>query len=471
MSTNKVLKLAKAAIDKKDYEAALKHCQDVFIRDASNYNGNVFAGLACLQLSRHDDARRHYSTAIETQPDNPLAWKGLANYYDKHRPVVQQEQLDALNTYSKLLSFVESDATKTSSILFKMAVLHEVLSQHSEVLSCYGRILATTEEGAELPTEKVATMISHFLSQKDTSLAIWGMLVKAFDLFEGDTKSGVRSKFVSRGMAVYKASISLDGGLHAKLVSECEELLSCQPQHALLSLVQLTLWEQAPAMQVQYPCDVSLELTSNQKGWCEQLGVLMDEGTLDATGLGVACAGDALVKVTDGKWIDAKTVIENGLTSCPAMCELHLLSVIVHLRLHDYHNAELEGQKGLKCASSFPKCLITSVQTKLKLCLLCVATESEDGPQSKALANEFSELMSGDLHMTALVTRGYILAGELPQAREVLHTLQGQESAKHLVCALQGEIFLSMEDWDNAIKQLTAAIEQMSQLIHSSFSS
>ncbi len=27
MSINKVLKLAKAAIDKKDYEAALKHCQ------------------------------------------------------------------------------------------------------------------------------------------------------------------------------------------------------------------------------------------------------------------------------------------------------------------------------------------------------------------------------------------------------------------------------------------------------------
>ncbi len=27
MSINKVLKLAKAAIDKRDYEAALKHCQ------------------------------------------------------------------------------------------------------------------------------------------------------------------------------------------------------------------------------------------------------------------------------------------------------------------------------------------------------------------------------------------------------------------------------------------------------------
>ncbi len=45
------------------------------MRDPSHYNGNVFAGLASLQLGQHDDARRHYKTAIETQPDNPLAWK------------------------------------------------------------------------------------------------------------------------------------------------------------------------------------------------------------------------------------------------------------------------------------------------------------------------------------------------------------------------------------------------------------
>ena len=38
-----------------------------------------------------------------------------------------------------------SDATKSLSTLFKMSTLHEVLSQISEVLSCYRRILATTE--------------------------------------------------------------------------------------------------------------------------------------------------------------------------------------------------------------------------------------------------------------------------------------------------------------------------------------
>ncbi len=51
------------------------------MRDASNYNGNVFAGLASLQLSRHDDARRHYKRAIETQPENPLAWKVLSRKF------------------------------------------------------------------------------------------------------------------------------------------------------------------------------------------------------------------------------------------------------------------------------------------------------------------------------------------------------------------------------------------------------
>ena len=47
----------------------------MFNKDSSNYNGHVFAGLASLQLGHHDDAKRHYKTAIDVQPDNPLAWK------------------------------------------------------------------------------------------------------------------------------------------------------------------------------------------------------------------------------------------------------------------------------------------------------------------------------------------------------------------------------------------------------------
>ena len=33
--------------------------------------------------------------------------QGLADYYDKHKPVTQDEQKDAIDTYTRLLTFVE----------------------------------------------------------------------------------------------------------------------------------------------------------------------------------------------------------------------------------------------------------------------------------------------------------------------------------------------------------------------------
>ena len=107
------LKAAKAAVEEKDFEKALKQCQvsvhqhatatasrrDVTIMsehhlellhahvqilfqvDAQNYNGQVFAGLACLQLGKHQESKAYYRSAITRQPDGPLAWKVLNGPY------------------------------------------------------------------------------------------------------------------------------------------------------------------------------------------------------------------------------------------------------------------------------------------------------------------------------------------------------------------------------------------------------
>ena len=56
-----------------------------------------------------------------------------------------------------------------------MATLHEVLSQHSEVLSCYRRILATSE-GADVPTDNIITMVTYLLGLKDNSQDIWNLV-------------------------------------------------------------------------------------------------------------------------------------------------------------------------------------------------------------------------------------------------------------------------------------------------------
>jgi superkiller protein 3 len=49
--------------------------QHLFQVDPFNYNGQVFAGLACLQLGEYEESKKHYKGAITQQPDGPLAWK------------------------------------------------------------------------------------------------------------------------------------------------------------------------------------------------------------------------------------------------------------------------------------------------------------------------------------------------------------------------------------------------------------
>ena len=43
--------------------------------------------------------------------------QGLADYYDKHRAVTQKEQLDAIQTYTKLLEFIERYCTLVHAYL------------------------------------------------------------------------------------------------------------------------------------------------------------------------------------------------------------------------------------------------------------------------------------------------------------------------------------------------------------------
>ena len=59
--------------------------QALFQLDARNYNGQVFAGLACLQLGKHHESKSYYKGAIAQQPDGPLAWKVSALAIVKYR--------------------------------------------------------------------------------------------------------------------------------------------------------------------------------------------------------------------------------------------------------------------------------------------------------------------------------------------------------------------------------------------------
>jgi tetratricopeptide (TPR) repeat protein len=129
---------------------ALSFLQEIFAVDEGNYMGHVFAGLAGLELGRYTEAKQHYKTAIAAQPDEPLAWKGLANYYDKHPPSGREEVEDALHTYQTLLPHVQNDTGKKRCNLSTLAALYHTVGNTAQMVATYSALLSTyalEEEG------------------------------------------------------------------------------------------------------------------------------------------------------------------------------------------------------------------------------------------------------------------------------------------------------------------------------------
>ncbi|KAG8917885.1 Superkiller protein 3 [Tulasnella sp. 418] len=111
------LKAAREAIARKDFQTARDASEQILSYDPSNYNGNVFLGLSLSELGEHDKAEEAYRSATSSNPDQPLAWQGLAKFYER------AEQWDQLaKTLSQLMELFRKadDATKCAENLQKL---------------------------------------------------------------------------------------------------------------------------------------------------------------------------------------------------------------------------------------------------------------------------------------------------------------------------------------------------------------
>ncbi len=51
--------------------------------------------------------------------------QGFANYHDEHRPVVKDEQLEAIETYTKIITFLEKYVIKCTVCHMSVCVCRE----------------------------------------------------------------------------------------------------------------------------------------------------------------------------------------------------------------------------------------------------------------------------------------------------------------------------------------------------------
>uniref|UniRef100_A0A8C7ZSN2 SKI3 subunit of superkiller complex n=1 Tax=Oryzias sinensis TaxID=183150 RepID=A0A8C7ZSN2_9TELE len=221
------LKSARDAIKNKEFKEALKHCKTVLKLEKSNYNAWVFIGLAACELEQTDQSLTAYKKAIELDPEQLLAWQGLANLYEKTDQWDFKVELP--NVYQKLVElYSSSDKNKCYDMIKKLSDIYQSDREQLKLAKVWQQLIQLKEEDGVEKKELVKLLkdMIQLLSEglNETLIAAFE---KAMALVE--PVPGEEHKKIS---ADYLKSLSKLPCEEAKIKEACESVLSLYPNHS-----------------------------------------------------------------------------------------------------------------------------------------------------------------------------------------------------------------------------------------------
>ncbi|KAJ7497133.1 TPR-like protein [Mycena latifolia] len=143
------LKLAREALGKKQYAAAKDAAEQALAFDPTNYNANVFVGLALLELGDLAQSEQAYRRAIDASPEQLLAWQGIAKFYER------TEQWDKyVETARHLLDLFAqlNEATKCVETLEKLIECRRARGSRAQLVEALSLLLPDSPLHAVLST-------------------------------------------------------------------------------------------------------------------------------------------------------------------------------------------------------------------------------------------------------------------------------------------------------------------------------
>ncbi|XP_028161897.1 tetratricopeptide repeat protein 37 [Ostrinia furnacalis] len=122
-----LLKEARKFIDEKKFSEAQECCKNILRKDKQNYFGLVLLGKS---LEDSDQAPLAYQKAIASKADHPLAWQGLANYYERKEE--QSFKLKLFPIYKEMLK-LNLEEEKSLEIVTKLGQLGIALKNNESI--------------------------------------------------------------------------------------------------------------------------------------------------------------------------------------------------------------------------------------------------------------------------------------------------------------------------------------------------
>ncbi|NXG95362.1 TTC37 protein, partial [Loxia leucoptera] len=438
------LKSARDAIRNKQYKEALKHCKAVLKQEKNNYNAWVFIGLAAAELEQPDQAKGAYKKAIELEPNQLLAWQGLANLYEK--PNQTDVKGDLADVYQKLLELYESgDKQKWCDVCNKLVELYHQEKKYLEVAETWQKLIRMKqEEGAEKAElhqlwKKMIQLLKDSTRNQDNKTG--QLLLTAFEhaLHSADTVPGEDHQ------NLYKDFIQcLSKFPHevARLEKACDDMMALYPS-------------------MTYPLEV-LCLHFVQSGTLSEKALhcfsrLLEMDTRSGTGIigfGIKC-------LKENKYKEAVKSLTEGLqktNQCPAAW-YYLAEA--QMKIHEHRNAVLSCNQALEALGTpeGPNLRWKNLAFQLKAETLIKVADADAAEEAiKALEQIVDG--SSDPVISALRGQAYLNKGLMDQASKVSQELLLSHPELAEAHALQGFIHYSQKNYEQAEKSFLNAIER-----------
>ncbi|KAJ6607768.1 superkiller protein 3 SKI3 [Mycena sp. CBHHK59/15] len=147
------LKAAREALGKKQYEAAKGAAEQALAFDPATIMRvctiNVFLGLALLELGDYAKSEQAYRQAIDSSPDQLLAWQGISKFYER----TEKWEKYAETTQHLLSLFAQlNDAIKCAETFEKLVEFRRQRGNRAQVIEALSLVLAGSPVYAVLAT-------------------------------------------------------------------------------------------------------------------------------------------------------------------------------------------------------------------------------------------------------------------------------------------------------------------------------
>ncbi|XP_032848977.1 tetratricopeptide repeat protein 37 [Tyto alba] len=438
------LKSAREAIRNKEYKEALKHCKAVLKQEKNNYNAWVFIGLAAAELQKPDQAKGAYMKAIELEPDQLLAWQGLANFYEKSNET--DVKGDLADVYQKLLELYESDdKQKWYDVCNKLVELYHQEKKYSEVAETWQKLIQKKqEEGAEKAElhqlwKKMIQLLKDSTRNQDSKteqslLTAFEQAVNSADTVPGEDHQNLYKDFIQ--------CLSKFPHETARLEKACNDMMALYPT-------------------VSYPLEV-LCLHFVQSGTLSEEVMHNFSRLLEMdTSSGAGIIGFGIKCFQEKKYKEAVNSLTEGLqktSQCPAAWR-YLAEA--QIKIHKYKDAVLSCNQALEALGTHesPSLQWKNLILQLKAEAL-IKIANADAAEEAIKALEQIVDASSDPVVLAIKGQAYLIKGLMDQASEISQELLLSHPDLAQSHALEGFIHYSQKNYEQAERSFLNAIER-----------